>query len=444
MHLQICNDIPFGRLHPCTTIYDSTWDLILPQDLYAPQVLEDWEKGLTVTSIRSPFSPAQVIGVRIETRDGSIVDLSEQCIEILLYPYQLLRNLKDEDITCTGLQIWLLGISFIVVLYGSVPHTLAALISRALSTGWAVYATWRGPTFDANFQELMAGPTSPCSLDLFSIYWRTREVYQIIDLTLSSSGVIIFSYLSWTLLKVYNTESVKCVGAPIHVVRVQKFFMALLSTLYLGVFVLITCFGLWHKNVSGKSAEKIFAHAPVYRVLCIMTFILLLPWITMGWYSIRREKKRMMVIFLGIGLVITVGWAVLFYSEVYRWSFEQWPYLACYTVASFTLLIASLVLGIICRMNFGKGLAQYLHAESTLASLNFAPGLFSHDATTTVTPPIRTIDEHSLKELNTKIPDLEDQSFQLHSKVYFITSLPTAGSDGGTEFPHSQKYDARL
>jgi len=326
------------------------------------------------------------------------------------------------------------------VLYGSVPHTLAALISRTLATGWAVYTTWRGPTFEANFEELIAGPTSPCSLNLFFKYWRTREVSGIIDLTLSISGLIFFSYLSWTLLKVYNAESVKCVGAPLHIVRVQKFFMALLSTLYLEVFVLIACFGLWHKNLSGIAEKK-----TVYRALWTVTIILLVPWITMGWYSIRREKKKMMVVFLGINFVITVGWAVLFYSDIYRWSFMQWPYLACYTIASFTLLIASLVLGIVCRMNFGKGLAQYLHAESTLASLNFAPGLFSHDTTTTaINPPIRKIHEHSSKELDTKIPDLEDQPFQLHSKVYFITSLPTEGSDGSPEFIHSQKYDARF
>ena len=97
MHLQICDDIPFGRVHPCTTVYDSTWDSILAQDLYAPQVLEGWENGLTVTSIRSPLSAAQVIDVRIETRDGSIVNLSEQCIEILLYPYQLYAHYSHSD-----------------------------------------------------------------------------------------------------------------------------------------------------------------------------------------------------------------------------------------------------------------------------------------------------------------------------------------------------------
>jgi hypothetical protein len=50
---------------------------------------------------------------------------------------------------------------------------------RTLATGWAVYTTWRGPVFAANFQELIAGPTSPCFLDLFSTYWKTRQVYEV-------------------------------------------------------------------------------------------------------------------------------------------------------------------------------------------------------------------------------------------------------------------------
>lgn len=79
----------------------------------------------------------------------------------------------------------------------------------------------------------------------------------------------------------------------------------------------------------------------------------------------------------------------------------QWPYLGCFTVASFVLLAASVVLGIVCRINFGKGLAEYcefsfpintqirvlsfclistVHAESALAALNFVPDEFAHRA----------------------------------------------------------------
>ena len=44
--------------------------------------------------------------------------------------------------------------------------------------------------------------------------------------------------------------------------------MAFLSTLYLETFVLITCFGLWYKNISGV-AER----GAVYRALCAVTII---------------------------------------------------------------------------------------------------------------------------------------------------------------------------
>ena len=60
-------------------------------------------------------------------------------------------------------------------------HTarLAALVTHALETGWAMYATWRGPSFQANFQEILASPGAPCSLNLFSAYWKTRQIYEV-------------------------------------------------------------------------------------------------------------------------------------------------------------------------------------------------------------------------------------------------------------------------
>ena len=77
MNLQICDDIPFGRVHPCTTIYDSTWESFL--------------------------SATQVIDARIETPNASIVNPSEECIEILLYPYQLYAHYSRNDSYCSYL-----------------------------------------------------------------------------------------------------------------------------------------------------------------------------------------------------------------------------------------------------------------------------------------------------------------------------------------------------
>lgn len=53
-------------------------------------------------------------------------------------------------------------------------------------------------------------------------------------------------------------------------------------------------------------------------------------------------------------------------------TFLQWPFIGCFIVASLILLIASMVLGVVCLMNFGKGLAQYCMSD-VLIVLNISP-----------------------------------------------------------------------
>jgi len=417
--LRMCNDVPHGQPHyPCIVVFNSTIDdpkynrnstpNTNPQQV---RFLDGWQNGVSVTAQLDSQNTTQVVGVTIATNDGEDIALSEQCIQDLVYPSQILLNFRREDISWICLQFWLLAISFLAILNDSVPHILAVLMTRTISAGWAMYATWRGPYFRGHFQELFADPGTPCSLDLFSAFWAKRQGYEIADLLLSCTGLLFFSYLSWTLLKIYNDQSFKCVGAPEHVMRIHKFFMAVLACLQLEAFVLVTGMALWIDVLVNTSIAKISAHTPIYIALFVSTAILLLPWIAMGWYSIRREMKRVMVIFLGIGFTITAGWAIMFYSIVYRWSFLQWPFLGCFTVASFILLISSMALGVVCRINFGKGLAQYLHAEETLASLNFAPDAFARKADRTSTS----------KDSKSDAGDYMDSP-----TMYFIQTLPIA------------------
>jgi len=213
---------------------------------------------------------------------------------------------------------------------------------------------------------------------LFPSYFTTRQAYDIADLVLSSTALLLSGLLSWNLLKVYKVQSFNRLGAPAHITRIYKFFMAIQACLQLGVFVLVAATSLWVDVLATTSIKEISAHTSVYDSLIIATTILVIPWIVLGWYGVRRENKAMMVTFLGIAFFFVAGWAIMFYSIVYRWTFVQWPFLGCFTVASFILIITSAVLGTICWKNFDLGLAQYLHAEAALASSNFATEVFEH------------------------------------------------------------------
>jgi hypothetical protein len=388
--IWMCDDIPILiPVYPCTVIFNASQDSPkynpnLDQSLISSQgrILEGWENGLDVTSHFNPLNATEVTAVEITPRAGPSITISEQCTQILVYPSQMLRNLKTEDLGWICLQFWLLAISVVAIVNDSVPHILAVLMTRTIYTAWAMYSVWRVPYYRQLFLDVLADPGTPCSVDLFTDFWTRRQGFEIGDLLLSCTGLLLFSYLSWNLLKTYSAESFKCVGAPEHVMRIHKFFLAVLACLQLEAFILITSVGLWIDVLMNTAIKEISSHTAVYDALFISTVILMLPWIMMGWYSIKKEMKTVMIIFLAIGFVILSGWAIMFYSEVYRWTFIMWPYFGCFTVASIILLVSSITLGVVCRMNFGKGLAEYLHAEETLASLNFAPDAFAHRTVT--------------------------------------------------------------
>lgn len=76
-------------------------------------------------------------------------------------------------------------------------------------------------------------------------------------------------------------------------------------------------------------------------------------------YLTPIRARIWMAIFIGMAGVMIAGWASMFASDVFRWSFLAWDFFAFMTVAAGVLLAAAMGLGIACRLNFGKGLPEY-------------------------------------------------------------------------------------
>ncbi|KNZ71870.1 hypothetical protein J132_05695, partial [Termitomyces sp. J132] len=266
--LRICNDVPSHRPYPCSDIFRSAVDT---------------HNNLVLDGDNLVITPSSNFTVVVSSGSKS-VSLSLQCTQTLLYSEQLcarfprqshpihrfffsMHNWQREDLTFVFLQFWLFGISVFAIMTDSVPHTqLTVLITRVIITAWAAYAVWRTNYYKSQFTEIIFNPGTPCSFNIYPTYFQLRVSYEIPDLILNVTALLIACRLSIKLLRVRDIPE-----------------------------------------------------------------------------------------------------------------FLNWPYLGCFTVASLILIVASLVLGVICRLNFGKGLAQYLRAEAALASVDFAPEVFKHD-----------------------------------------------------------------
>jgi len=66
-----------------------------------------------------------------------------------------------------------------------------------------------------------------------------------------------------------------------------------------------------------------------------------------------------MFFFLFIAIIYLAGWGVMFFSTTFRWTFVTWRFFSVMASASVFLTVMSLVLGVVCRFNFGKGMLKY-------------------------------------------------------------------------------------
>ncbi|EMD35052.1 hypothetical protein CERSUDRAFT_85786 [Gelatoporia subvermispora B] len=377
--LRLCTSIPYGNQNACTTVF--------PGNVTSQRSCMDYDtlstvhtaSGVTLQPVQD-FTSGAIEGVCLgDFGNNTRRFLSAQCAETLVYPAYVLDNTRREDLALVFSQIWLVAISLFAVSYNSIPHVLAVICTRVISTGWSAFALWRTTHVEQRFAGLLVQPGTPCSINLFPSYFSTRIAVQISDVALNAVGLFASLYLGAQLVKLYSKSTFQRAGPPPSVIKIYRYFLAIFVFLQLCVFFLVVAMSLWVDQLFNSPISLISSHTKLYDALFIFTVITFLPWIAMGWFAVRRECSRLMTLFLVICLAYVVGWATMFDSKVFRWTFMQWPFFACVTVVSFCVLVISGGFGVVCWRNFGEGLAHYLHVEAVLAESGFAQEVFTHD-----------------------------------------------------------------
>ncbi|THU93835.1 hypothetical protein K435DRAFT_669544, partial [Dendrothele bispora CBS 962.96] len=92
-----------------------------------------------------------------------------------------------------------------------------------------------------------------------------------------------------------------------------------------------------------------------------------------GWRAVRREQRRQFIVFWIISLLLLTSASAIFASPLYIFIFQSWPFFATMTIVSYILIVATTVLGLICRLHFGKGLPEFLKETEDLDGADFAP-----------------------------------------------------------------------
>jgi len=66
-----------------------------------------------------------------------------------------------------------------------------------------------------------------------------------------------------------------------------------------------------------------------------------------------------MMVFLVLSALYLLGFGLMFDAETFRWTFVEWGFFGSTVSISALLTLIALVVGIMCRLNFNKGLVHY-------------------------------------------------------------------------------------
>ncbi|KAF8649849.1 hypothetical protein AX16_005612 [Volvariella volvacea WC 439] len=292
--------------------------------------------------------------------------LDSRCLWSLNYPLSILNNTKREDIVFISFQFWVLGMSVVALLNESIPHILASLLTHVLATSWSAFQITHTANFRADFNRVITNGACD-GISILPNYWQARAVAEIPTLAFNAFTLLVSSFLTWKLMKLYGWQTFKRVGASLSINRVYKLVLTLSIFIQLSFFFMVVTVGLWLDQLLNSVIGDMVTFLTLYKVSSIITLVLLVPWLVSGWFGVRRELRLPMFVFLLLSVLYLGGWSVMFVSTTFRWTFVTWRFFSVMASASVFLTVSSFILGIVCRLNFGKGLLRYLNAHEALS-----------------------------------------------------------------------------
>ncbi|KDR76142.1 hypothetical protein GALMADRAFT_156270 [Galerina marginata CBS 339.88] len=387
--IELCSNLPKERGTVCMEVI--TFEGSFDQELVQRDTLtlkgtydddRDWSTPSdSSTSANASTITASPLGSQNGTfssfvfSSGGPEELTNACVISLKWLNDVLHDAQREDVVIFLFQVWLFILSFVAILNESIPHLGTTLLGHLLSTGWAGYRVYstRGLM---NFYRNQITPQACSGHDFMGDWWENRIGDALLLVALNGATLLVMLYLSFKLFKVYAKQTFERVGASPKIYQIYKLVLIFSVLLQLSGFITLASTAMWIDKVVHGSLADLAKHAKVYLAAFVLTLVLKLPWLVLGWICVRRECHIRFTVFCLISAFLLAISIAMFYSELYRHIFSCWAFFATITITAFVLLVVTTFLGMVSRLNFGHGFARYIKVNQSLEGVNFTPVYF--------------------------------------------------------------------
>ncbi|OCF42230.1 hypothetical protein I317_03965 [Kwoniella heveanensis CBS 569] len=315
--------------------------------------IRSWRRGIEMSAVGREGRD-QEMGVNVTglSKTGPVF-ISQECAVHFGWSINSLDNLVREEIVLGAFFMWTLGLAVVALLNESIPHLMALLVSLVISTMWTANSIRVTFKFWSNFTSMLDRNCG--GANILPEYLDKRVGFQSTVLGVNVLTLIASAVLCWKLRDRFGWQTFQRIGASSQMNRLYKLVLALSILLQIDAFVLVTFFALFLDQISRGPASYFMRNCTFFQIV----YSVLIG----GWTSIRKEQRRWFNIFLGLTSVLIAGWAISFANRVFRVVFTTWAFFTALGCLAIALTVLSIVLAIIRRVTFGKGLSEFLYLE---------------------------------------------------------------------------------
>ncbi|THH07131.1 hypothetical protein EW145_g3593 [Phellinidium pouzarii] len=289
------------------------------------------------------------------------------------------RSNSLEDIVFIAIHGYLLFITVYAIAYESIPHIIMIFATRFLSAVWAIGRVIETLVVKKNLHKLLSA--ARCQPGFFEpSFYSDRHIFEGCLVGISVVSVVIEAFVATKLGQTFSKRPWRVVQVSSEMRKMYRLLLGFSVIVQMAGLILPATVALWVEQILNTSFKDIVgSHRYIYLPISLFVTIALPIWMTLGWFSLRRERTRATLVFFFLGLIILSCWSISFASPMFRWTFTTWWFFATIYVGSTALLCAALVLALLCRRNFGNNLDHYLLVQSRLSAMGFAHGHFEKD-----------------------------------------------------------------
>ncbi|KAF8556731.1 hypothetical protein OG21DRAFT_550318 [Imleria badia] len=304
-----------------------------------------------------------------------------QCAEGLTWLENYLRDSRSEEVVYLALESWLVVISLIALVDESIPHLIVVLAAQLVNAGWISYRVARDISAKHTYDEIIVNGTCG-AFDILGGSWQ----YNMFCVTLGCSIAALFAMIlfAFKLVKLYSKATLSSVGSPPIINRMLKWRLWMRVFIQFTTFFTIAAAAVWYDKRKSDTMASYYTRNILYDAGFYIVIIIISPWLALGTYSISKEKRFLFLVYALLSICLLVISGLWFGSALFRYEYMSWRTFSCVTTMADILLVITCILSVICRLNFGKGLAHFLVVEQKLQASGFAYDTFLNGPSSSV------------------------------------------------------------